>query len=58
MLLARENTFIYKGTANKQKTGPEHPFPGYLTLLDILYLRNDYGQTTKNRIMNLGYNLP
>ncbi|MEK3900063.1 hypothetical protein [Paenibacillus sp. FSL R7-0179] len=58
MVLARENTFVYQGTANKQKTGPEHPFPGYLTLLDILYMRYDHGQTSKDRIMNLAFKLP
>ena len=58
MVLSRENTFIYQGTANKQKTGPEHPFPGYLTLLDVLYLRTDNGQTTRDRTMNLAFKLP
>lgn len=58
MLLSRENTLIYRGTANKQKTGPEHPFPGYLTLIDILYLRTPYGQTPRDRIMNLAFRLP
>lgn len=58
MLLSRENTLVYRGTANKQKTGPEHPFPGYLTLLDILYLRTAHGQTPRDRIMNLAFLLP
>lgn len=58
MVLSREYTFIYKGVANKQKTGPEHPYPGYLTLLDILYLRVDGGQTTRDRKMNLAFELP
>ena len=58
MLLSRETTFVYQGTANKQKTGPEHPFPGYLTLLDILFLRSDYGQTIRDRVMNLAFRLP
>lgn len=58
MLLSRENTLVYRGTANKQKTGPEHPFPGYLTLIDILYLRTPYGQTSRDRIMNLAFRLP
>lgn len=58
MLLSRENTLVYRGTANKQKTGPEHPFPGYLTLLDILYLRTAHGQTSRDRIMNLAFLLP
>lgn len=58
MLLSQEFCFIYHGTANKQKTGPEHPFPGYLSLLDILYLRTEKGQTTRDRRMNLVFNLP
>ena len=58
MLLSRERTFIYKGTANKQETGPEHPYPGYLSLLDILYLRQEHGQTTRDRSMNLAFELP
>lgn len=58
MLLSRENTLVYRGTANKQKTGPEHPFPGYLTLIDILYLRTPHGQTSRDRIMNLAFRLP
>lgn len=58
LVLSRENTFVYKGTANKQKTGPEHPFPGYLSLLDILYLRQNAGQTTRDRKMNLAFCLP
>ena len=58
LLLSRDKTFVYKGTANAQKTGPEHPFPGYLTLLDILYLRNDFGQTPRDRSMNLAFRLP
>lgn len=57
-ILSRENTFVYKGTCTKNKTGPEHPYPGYLTLLDILYLRKENGQTTRDRIMNLAFELP
>jgi len=57
-LLNRENSFIYKGTANSNCTGPEHPYPGYLTLLDILYLRLENGQTTRERNMNLVFILP
>lgn len=53
-----EYCLVYTGTANKSKTGPEHPYPGYLTLLDILYLRTEDGQTTKDREMNLVFVLP
>lgn len=55
---ARKYTLLYKGTANKSKTGPEHPYPGYLTLLDILYLRDADGQTSHSRSMNLAFSLP
>lgn len=55
---ARPYTFIYKGTANSSNTGPEHPYPGYLTLLDILYLRTPGGQTQHDRDMNLAFYLP
>ena len=58
MLLSREKTFVYAGTANRQETGPEHPYPGYLSLLDILYLRQEHGQTTRDRSMNLAFVLP
>lgn len=58
LLLSRDKTFVYHGTANAQRTGPEHPFPGYLTLLDILYLRSNFGQTTRDRAMNLAFRLP
>ena len=58
MLLSRERTFVYTGTANRQETGPEHPYPGYLSLLDILYLRQEHGQTTRDRSMNLAFELP
>lgn len=58
LVLSRENTFVFQGTANRNKTGPEHPFPGYLTLLDILYLREEGGQTTRDRSMNLAFKLP
>lgn len=58
MLCARDMCFVYQGTPNKQETGPEHPFPGYLALLDILYIRTDKGQTTRDRTMNLVFKLP
>ena len=57
-LLKKEYTFVYKGVPNKTGTGPEHPYPGYLTLLDVLYLRTANGQTTRDRNMNLAFELP
>lgn len=57
-LQAREYTLVYSGTPNANKDGPEHPYPGYLTLLDILYARNPTGQTPRDRSVNLGFRLP
>ncbi len=57
-LLSRSHSLIYTGTANAQKDGPEHPYPGYLTLLDILYARNDKGMVNRDRKYNLAFRLP
>jgi len=54
----RKLTLVFTGTANKSKTDSEHPWPGYLTLLDILYLRTDFGRSPSQRIANLVYRLP
>ncbi len=55
---SREHTLLFTGTANKARNDSEHPWPGYLTLLDILYLRTAGGITTSDRTMNLAYRLP
>ena len=57
-LREREYTLAFYGTANKKKNDSEHPWPGYLTLLDILYLRKDNGKSKNERIGNLVYSLP
>lgn len=57
-MMKRDLTLIYTATANNKKTDSEHPWPGYLTLFDILYARLDNGVTTHDRIANLIYNLP
>ena len=57
-LLQRPHTFVYKGTANKNKTGPEHPYPGVLTMLDILYVRREHGVSPHDREMNIAFKLP
>lgn len=57
-LAAREHTLYFTGTANAARNDSEHPWPGYLTLLDILYLRTPEGTTTHDRTMNLVYRLP
>ncbi len=55
-LRARDLTLVFTGTANSKRNDSEHPWPGYLTLLDILYLRN--GPNTSDRLANLVYVLP
>ena len=55
-LRERSLTLLFTGTANKNKTDSEHPWPGYLTLLDILYLR--LGRLPSDRRANLVYSLP
>jgi hypothetical protein len=57
-LAIRPLTMIFTGTANKTKNDSEHPWPGYLTLLDVLYLRQDNGRSTTQRETNLVYRLP
>jgi len=57
-LMRRSLTMLFTGTANKARNDSEHPWPGYLTLLDILYLREDNGRSPKERIGNLVYRLP
>jgi len=54
----REFTLRLAATANKARNDSEHPWPGYLTLLDILYLRTDTGRTALERSANLAYRLP
>jgi len=58
LLLSRTVSLVYNGTPNKSKDGPEHPYPGYLTLLDILYSRREGGHTPRDRQMNLVFRLP
>lgn len=57
-LRARTLTMVFPGTANAGKTDSEHPWPGYLTLLDILYLRMERGRSPNDRSINLIYELP
>lgn len=56
--IARPLTLVFKGTANKHKNDSEHPWPGYLTLLDVLYARRDAGNSPLHRDSNLVYHLP
>lgn len=57
-LRERHLTLVYTGTANGDRTDSEHPWPGYLTLLDILYARVDGGRASTDRAHNLVYRLP
>lgn len=57
-LRSRDLTLVYTGTANKDKTDSEHPWPGYLTLFDVLYARADAGRKPSDRVHNLIYRLP
>ena len=56
-LAIRPFTLLFTGTANHAKNDSEHPWPGYLTLLDVLYLRQDNGRSTTQRNVNLVYEL-
>jgi hypothetical protein len=56
-LLQRPMTIIFPGTANQAKNDSEHPWPGYLSLIDILYARTEGGQTPRDRNYNLVYGL-
>jgi hypothetical protein len=57
-LRSRTFTLLFTGTANKSRNDSEHPWPGYLTLLDVLYLRMEKGMSQNERIANLVYRLP
>jgi hypothetical protein len=54
----RNLTLVYTGTANKMGNDSEHPWPGYLTLFDMLYVRTDTGRKATERLHNLVYRLP
>jgi hypothetical protein len=54
-LHAREISLTFKGTLNGNRNDSEHPWPGYLTLLDVLYTRT--GANVTDRCMNLVYEL-
>lgn len=56
-LLLRPFTLVWQGTANREGTDSEHPWPGYLTLIDILYARTSGRLHTFERDRNLVYEL-
>ncbi len=49
-------TLRFRATTNKNKTDSEHPWPGYFSLLDVLYART--GPTSRDRRINMVYELP
>ena len=55
---ARQNTLTLRATANHSHKDSEHPWPGYLTLLDMLYAREGGGLSALERSHNLVYRLP
>jgi hypothetical protein len=57
-LMQRQLTLRFTGTTNKSGTDSEHPWPGYLTLIDVLYARSNGGRRTTQRDQNLVYSLP
>jgi hypothetical protein len=54
-LADRDISLTFKGTPNKARNDSEHPWPGYLTLLDVLYTRT--GSAVTDRRMNLVYGI-
>ena len=58
LLLRRPYCLYFAGTANQSGNDSEHPWPGYLTLLDILYLRTQNGKGPTDRAGHLIYRLP
>jgi len=56
LFLSRSHTLVFSATANNKRTDSEHPWPGYFTLLDILYCRK--GTHFHDRKINLVYSLP
>jgi hypothetical protein len=58
ILSARDESLVFTATANARRVDSEHPWPGYLTLLDVLYARNVRGRHMTDREYNLVYRLP
>ena len=57
-LSRREFTLVWTGTANHARSDSEHPWPGYITLLDVLYTRRAGALHKHDRDHNLVYVLP
>lgn len=54
-LLSRTYTLVFSATTNAQCTDSEHPYPGYLSLLDALYARDAHSLFPHERKFNLVY---
>jgi hypothetical protein len=58
MIKSRKLSLVFNATTNKSGFESEHPWPGYLTLLDILYTRKTGGKKKSERDVNLIYQIP
>lgn len=56
-LLERRFSLSFSGTINQAGNDSEHPWPGYLSLLDVLYTRQKTGRTAAGRDQNLFYSI-
>lgn len=54
-LLSREFSLVFQATTNATQTDSEHPYPGYLSLLDALYARDSTSLFPHERRFNLVY---
>jgi hypothetical protein len=51
-------TIVHAATANRARNESEHPWPGYLTLIDVLYARAGNVRRPEDREINLVSKLP
>ena len=54
----RKFSLLFSATTSKSGIDSEHPWPGYFTLLDILYARKNNSKTKNQRHFNMVYELP
>jgi hypothetical protein len=58
LLSRRKYSLVYKGTLSSRGLDSEHPYPGHLTMLDVLYCREKGGRSHSDREINVVYALP
>jgi hypothetical protein len=58
ILNRRKYSLVYKGTLSAGGLDSEHPYPGHLTMLDVLYCRKKGGKSHSDRDINVIYALP